>query len=75
MRDNQERLRHGRVTHDASVRKQKARPYRLDIGASSFDAGAHSFQIHVSPTSSSRRHKSYNVTLDAPISPTCCFRF
>lgn len=42
MSGNQERLRYDRVAHHASIWRGKARPSRLEIGATSFDAEASS---------------------------------
>lgn len=66
MVDNQDWLRFNIVYHHASVRKEKARPSRASVDASSFDVDASTFGVQVSPTSSSRRHVSPAATPEAP---------
>lgn len=64
MSNNQERLRHGRVTQHASVQREKTRPSRSNNVTFS-NARALSSGVHVSPSSSSRRHDSPAASSDA----------
>lgn len=64
MTGNQDRLRHGRVSHHSSVRMESDRLSRSPVDSSSFDAKVSISTVQVFPTLSSRRYVPYVATLE-----------
>lgn len=66
MSENVDILSHSRVAQHTFVQKEKARPSRPAVGATSFYVETSSSRVNMSSTSSSQRHKSLVISTDAP---------